>query len=608
MKPNKHTEALVKSLTGSTGQNNDQPILTAPKPIYLAGVNEIAAQSEGNVEVDFNDVGEVRAISGAGLFADTFSGNAVDYATKFINAPETKKALGLRYATLVAGESNEYEAFTRVEFRQVANIKGMASAIPVRGGYVHVFIDKGGNIIQVNSSVRHGIKPATLGKIITQEKAIELAKAKLGAKNCEAPKCTLVLSSHEGRMDAIYEVLLSSSEPTRLMLFLVKAKSGEVVYVENKLHFSQRRQPKSGTNPVLLAGIAANSFLRIPDYDPKQPITKQVSKAIIEGTELKNPKLLANDRYTMKVQDGKDWVVVGANAKGTYEFDPLSKDKVEVSKFSATVAFLWLNTQDATLESWGAVKVPHAIPVFIDDASVSDNAYFDPQGWEIHDGVGSGVASGGLTEHISWDPGVNLHENTHKRNAAEAPGKDLPGPQGMAAGEATADVYGDLLFDLWMRFKGGATLGHTLTVKDIVESTGIIGKYCMPPSGIRTQDNTAKFPGDIHNEEHEDGLIIGGAYFDLMRAMAGVAGANVEDVLRNNGKIYLNGTRLLPAHKVIFTDYLRAYLTVDKTMFGGAYKDLIIKAFGDHGIKLGTVTPAKRKKSPSKKKSPRKAA
>jgi hypothetical protein len=602
MKTNKHIEALVQSLIGSTGQNNDQPILSAPKPVYLAGVSEIATKSDSHVDVDFNDIGEVRSLSGAGLFADTYSGNAVDYATKFVNDPSTKKALGLRYATLVAGESNEYEAFTRVEFRQVANVKGYASAIPVRGGYVHVFIDKSGNIIQVNSTIRHGSKPASIGRIITGDKPIELAKAKLGVKNAQAVKCTLVLSSHEGRMDPVYEVMLSSSEPTRLMLFLVKAKTGEVVYVENKLHFSQRRQPTKTGNPILLAGIAANSFLRIPDYDPKQPISKQVSKAIIEGTELKNPKVLANDRYTMMVNDGGKWVPVTANAKGTYEFDPLSKNKVEVSKFSATVAFLWLNTQDATLESWGAVKVPHAIPVFIDDASVSDNAYFDPQGWEIHDGIGSGVDKGGLTEHISWDPGVNLHENTHKRNAAEAPGKDLPGPQGMAAGEATSDVYGDLLFDLWMRFKGGATLGHTLTVQDIIDSTGVIGKYCMPPSGIRNQDNKKKFPGDIENEEHTDGLIIGGAYFDLMRAMAAVPGANVEDVLRNNGKIYLNGTRLLPAHKVVFTDYLRAYLTVDKTMFNGAFKDLITKAFGDHGIKLGTVTPAKKRKKGSSKK------
>lgn len=600
MKKHNPTEALVQNLTGPTAPAADKTLLPAtPRAAYVNGARDIATNSDTHVEVEFNDAGEVRSIVGAGLFAETFSGDAVDYATKFIDSPAAQKTFGLRYATLVAGETMEYEAFTRVEFKQVANVKGFASAIPVRGGFVHVFIDKQGDIIQVNSTIRHGRKPAAIGKVITQEKAIELAKAKLGIPSATAVQCTFVLSSHENKMDPIYEVTLNADEPKRLMQFLVKAKDGQVVHVENKLHFSQRRQPRTG-NPVLLAGIAANTFLRIPTYDPKQPISKQVSKAVIEGTELKNPKLLANDRYTMMVKDGGKWVTVKANAKGTFEFDPLSSDKVEVSKFSAVVAFLWLNTQDATLESWGAVKVPKAIPVYIDDESVTDNAYFDPNAWEIHDGVGSGIENGGLVLHISWDPGVNLHENTHKRNAAEAPGKDLPGEQGMAAGEATADVYGDLLFDLWMRYKGGAILGHPLTLQDIIDSTGVIGQYCMAPNGIRNQDNKNQYPRDIEHEEHTDGLIIGGAYFDLLRAMATLPGTTVEDVLRNNGKIYLNGTRLLPAHKVMFTDYLRAYLTVDKTMFGGVYKDMIVKAFGGHNIKLGTVVPAKRKPSGKK--------
>lgn len=592
---NDHVEALVKSLNGTPAKPTTTLIPT-PKPAYLAGVRDIATQAEHHVEVEFNDNGEVRSLSGVGLFSEANSGDATDFATKFINSAAARKALGLRYVTLVAGETNIYEAFTRVEFKQVADIKGLGAAIPVRGGFVHVVIDKGGDIIQVTSTVRHGRKPATLGKVITQEKAIELATAKLGVPTAEAAKCTLVLSSHEGKMNPVYEVTLTASEPRKLVFFLVMAKTGEVVYVENKLHFSQKRQPrKPAGNPVLLAGIAANTFLRIPTYNPKEPITKQVSKALIEGSELKDPKLLANDRYDMKVKKNGKWVTVKANAQGTFEFDPLSTDKFEVSCFSATAAFLWLNTQDATLESWGAVKVPRAIQVFIDDESVTDNAYFDPNAWEIHNGVGSGIENGGLVKHISWDAGVNLHENTHKRNAAEAPGKDLPGEQGMASGEATSDVYGDLLFDLWMRYKGGAILGHTLTLQDVIDSTGVIGQYCMSPNGIRNQDNKAQYPRDIEHEEHTDGLIIGGAYFDLLRAMATVPGTTVEDVLRNNGKLYLNGTRLLPAHKVLFTDYLRAFLTVDKTMFGGVYKDMITKAFGDHGIKLGTVIPAQRK-------------
>lgn len=617
---NHNDEADIQRLTGDTGSDTAKPFI-APKPVYLNGVNDIAGRVSGQVEADFNDAGEVRSLYADGphgLFAETFSGNAVNYATKFINSPDTKKALGLRYATLVAGETVEFEYFTRVEFKQVANVRGMASAIPVRGGFVHVFIDKSGNIIQVNSTVRRGIKPNSLGRIITQEKAIELAKAKFGVEHCDVPKCTLVLSSHDGSMDPVYEVLLSSCEPRKLALFLVKAKTSEVVYVENKLHFSQTAKPRP-TKPRASKGIIALSFPRIPDYRENEPITKQVGKVTIDPAELPDPKLLKNPRYDMKVKDatGK-WVTVAANAKGTFEFDPLSKDKVEVAKFTATVEFHWLNTQDVTFESQGAVKVPNPIPVFIhmDSDAGTDNAYFDPSAWEIHLLPGTGLKAGGLVENIGWDTGVGMHENVHKRNAAEAPGKDLPGRQGMAAGEATADIYGDIMSDLQMRLANGAVLGHTLTLQDIIDEPGIIGKYCLPPDGIRIQQNKKQYPGDIKNEEHDDGLIIGGAFLDLLKATAAVPGAKVEDVLTVNAKLYLNGTRLLPAHKVLFTDYVRAFTTADKSITGGANKDLIVKAFAGHGIKLstGSTSPSKRKPGKGKGKGkttprrPRKAA
>ena len=234
-------------------------------------------------------------------------------------------------------------------------------------------------------------------------------------------------------------------------------------------------------------------------------------------------------------------------------------------------------------------------------------------------GVGSGLKSGGLVEHISWDPGVGCHENTHKRNAAEAPGKDLPGAQGWAANEATADVFGDLLFDSGAVLENSAVLGHTLTVQDIINDPAIIGKYCMAPNGIRSQRNKKQYPGNITNEVHSDGLIVGGA---VLRPARG-AGVGERSTSRGRaahviGKIYMNGTRLLPAHKVLFTDYVRAFTTADKSITGGDNKDLIVKAFAGHGIKLstGSTTPSKRKPGKGKGKGkgkttprrPRKAA
>jgi hypothetical protein len=130
-------------------------------------------------------------------------------------------------------------------------------------------------------------------------------------------------------------------------------------------------------------------------------------------------------------------------------------------------------------------------------------------------------------------------------------------------------------------------------VQDIINDPAIIGKYCMYPHGIRSQRNKKQFPKDIQNEVHADGLIIGGAFFDLLVAMASVAGANAEEVLVTFGKLFLQGTRLLPAHKVLFTDYVRAFSTADGVLTGGKNKALIVSAFAGHGIKLQTVSAGK---------------
>ena len=585
----------------TAGLSASEALSAVPKLSYLSGVNSLARVAGGKVEPSFSVAGELHTLCGENLFSEKFTGNAVEYATRFLNSKEAKRAFGLRYVTLVPGAVQESEFFTRVEFKQVTNLPGFAPAIDVRGGFVHVFVNKKGKIIHVNSTVRRGTKPPALGTIITAQRAIELAQAKLGVTACEAPRCTLVLSSHEGHMDPVYEVLLSVCKPRQLRMYLVKAKTGQIVYDENKLIFAKSARGR-GRGRASLKGIKARTFARIPENRPREPISKQVSDVLIDPTELPDPAVLANSRYVMKVLRNGKWQTVKANDKGTFEFDPLSDDPTEVSKFSAVLTFIWLNTQDATFEEWGAVKVPNPIPVFVDDPEVSDNAFFDPEAWEIHLGVGTGVKGGGLDIHIVWDPGVSCHENVHKRNAAEAPGKDLPGRQGRAAGEATADAFGDLLFDFWMRHKNGDVLGHTLTVEDIMGDPAIIGKYAGAPRGLRSQRNKKQFPRDIVNEEHDDGLIIGGAFFDLLVAMAAVPGADVASLLMTYGKIYINGTRLLPAHKVLFTDYLPAFATADSEITGGVNKALIEQAFAHHNIKPLPISS--RKKSPSKKKAP----
>jgi hypothetical protein len=563
------------------------PKFARPKRRCLAAVRDLSTALSVDVTAHHDPSGEIRCLqapAGKSLFTDSarFGGDAVSLAKRFIAWDTIKLALGLLKTTLRLGPAKEFEHFTRIEFQQVAHVPGLEEPVPVRGGFVHVNVDKSGRIIHVNSTVRRGTKPVSCGKLISKDEAVAAAKVKLGAEACEVPLCRLVLSSHEGHMDLVYEVELHVCSPRAYRQFLVLANSGEVVNDEDKLIHMGKKEAADG--------IPAKSFPRIPDFVKDRPITDQVRNVLIDRAELPDPLVLANERYIMQVLVKGKWEVVRANAKGTFEFDPLSKDPVEVSKFAAVLTFFWLNTQDATFEKWGATKVPNPIPVFVDDPDVSNNAYFDPNAWEIHLGIGTGLALGGLIEQISFDPGVSCHENVHKRNAAEAPGKDLPGRQGRGAGEATADCFGDLLFDFWMRLKNSDVLNHELTLQDIIDDKAIIGKYTRPPEGLRTQRNTNQFPRDIVNEEHEDGLIIGGAFFDLLVAMARAPAADVETLLITYGKLYINGTRLLPAHRVLFTDYVTAFITADGMLTGGANKQRIIDAFAGHGIKLAGKT------------------
>ena len=329
------------------------------------------ATSADRSGADFNDAGEVRSLSADGprdFSRRAFSGNAVGLRDQVHQRAETKKALGLRYATLVAGETVEYECFTRVEFKQVANVQrhGFGDS---RSRWLRArrSSTRRASIIQVNSTVRRGSKPTSLGKIITQEQAIALAKAKFGVEHCDAAKCTLVLSSHEGSMDPVYEV-------TSLVVRTPQghALPGEGQDQRGRLHREQaallrQKSPAAGqAGKPGARGIAANSFPRIPEYREKSRSPSRSGRSSSTRRSCLTP-MLANQRYKMLVLDKGKWVTVKANAQGTFEFDPLSKDELEVSKFSAAVTFVWLNTQDATLESWGAVKVPNPIPVYMDD-------------------------------------------------------------------------------------------------------------------------------------------------------------------------------------------------------------------------------------------------
>lgn len=572
---------------------DDSPADLLPKRPYLAAVRYIADRM-GGVEAMFDQWGRVRtltAVSDDGLFEKTLRAGEKPalFAEKFLSSDDIVKALGLRNCELEKGPIVQLPGLgTRVEFRQAVKVDG--KVYPVRGGFVHVFVDGAGHIFQVNSTVRFGRKPQSLGSLISSAEAVTAAKANLGFTSVSSQRAEFVFATKSEKLFPAYEVTLSTDDPRRVATVLVKATTGQVIAVTNKLHAAQKKFTRirldanktsadaGGGSDTNGGGKTASArvFLEIPD--PKVPIDKQVHDAVLSA--LPDPTVLKNEHCIIYLGNKKK--EVRAKADGTFNYAP--KDP----EFAGVITFHAFQEQMALMKSWGLIPPDRPMPIFVHDPAVRDNAYFDPENYEIHLGIGSG-APYGLAKAIAYDLGVTWHENGHFLVFLQAPGKDLPGSEGGGIHESIGDVLGDMLMDFWFRLKYAKQLGKPLTPKDVDADPRIIGKYAMPPDGIRIQKNTKRTPRDKTGEPHDDGLISGGAKADLLVAMATKEGADLAKAFEDFGRMTLAALALVPSAQVTFQDLLRAYLTADKKLFNEANKALIVKAFGDHGITLKTA-------------------
>lgn len=158
------------------------------------------------------------------------------HARDFITTQKVTRALELHGVSLAPGATDKFPTFTRVEFKQYATVGGRK--ISVRGGYVHVYMDKSGRVFAVNSSVRKGARARKPSNLISQERAVELAKGQFGTDGAVVCSSELMFSSHQNRMDLVYEIVLASNYPRRFELFLVNAATGEVVNQTNETQIS----------------------------------------------------------------------------------------------------------------------------------------------------------------------------------------------------------------------------------------------------------------------------------------------------------------------------------------------------------------------------------
>jgi len=263
---------------------------------------------------------------------------------------------------------------------------------------------------------------------------------------------------------------------------------------------------------------------------------------------------------------------------GTFKYD------VNTPEFCAVSAFFALNAQMELMKAWGLKPPTRSLSVHVEDRSVSDNAYFDSEGFKIAIGIGTGLSNGGLTRYIGYDLGVLWHEDGHYFVFLQTPGQDLPGDEGGAIHESMGDTLGDLLMDWWFQLTYAKQLGITFGTAEVDADTRIIGKFALPPNGIRKAKNNKRTPKDKTGEVHDDGEISGAAKADLCVAL--VLKNGVAAGLELFGRMTLAALALVPSHKVTFRDLLNAYVTADQRLNNGANKAAIVKAFDDHGITL----------------------
>jgi hypothetical protein len=137
------------------------------------------------------------------------------------------RALDLSGVRLEHRVTDQFANGTVAQFGQYALVG--RRKLTVRGGYVRAHANSSGRIFSVNSSVRTGAKPKTLGDLISEERAVQLAKIRFGTNRAVVISSELMLSGDDDRLELVYEIVLARQGSQRIAHFLVKAATGEVV-------------------------------------------------------------------------------------------------------------------------------------------------------------------------------------------------------------------------------------------------------------------------------------------------------------------------------------------------------------------------------------------
>jgi hypothetical protein len=147
--------------------------------------------------------------------------------TPVVTLDNIARALDLSGVQLEHRVTDQFPTSALAQFGQYALVG--RRKLTVRGGYVHAYANSSGRISSVNSSIRKGAKPKTIGNLISEERAVQLAKIRFGKKRAVVISSELMLSGDDDRLELAYEIVLAREGSRRIEHFLVNAATGEVV-------------------------------------------------------------------------------------------------------------------------------------------------------------------------------------------------------------------------------------------------------------------------------------------------------------------------------------------------------------------------------------------
>lgn len=394
---------------------------------------------------------------------------------------------------------------------------------------VAVHLDPRGAVYAVEGSYRPA-DPGRVPAVAAGPDPVAAVRAHLGVRREAAPPAVeRVRVRRDGLLVPAYEVRLASEAPRGDFAVVVDARDGRVLHGEDRLLYAHR-------DPPALVEGRGRVYARHP--------------LLGEPVDAPLPRLRAD-------QDGlTGWTaqVLNEDAPAATSPDRTFVYPPDDTHFDEVMVYHHLDRMHRFFEDLGYQGRTQPLPATVHYGDGYDNAFFSPFRDVLAFGDGTDF------NDLAREDDVVYHEYTH---AAVQKVVLLFGYQAGGMNEAYADYFacsltGDPRIGVWVAAKKGAP--H-----------------------IRTMENTAHYPEDFTNQPHKDGMIFGGALWDLRK----VLGRETTDRTVFESW-YLIGSR--PS----FRRGLWATLAADQALTGGAHAAAITKAFGDRGIDLQTPSPRER--------------